>query len=97
MNICGSSPRGRGIHLLDSLRIPIPRFIPAWAGNTVTPPGGVVLDPVHPRVGGEYEPLLGPLRLQFGSSPRGRGIPDKDTGLGYYNRFIPAWAGNTVL
>ena len=29
-----------------------------------------------------------------GSSPRGRGTPDRDHGCSHGRRFIPAWAGN---
>ncbi len=50
----GSSPRGRGTHLMGS-HIPwVTRFIPAWAGNTR--PVFTSRNPwaVHPRVGGEH-------------------------------------------
>ena len=49
----GSSPRGRGKldHHVNALTGD--RLIPAWAGKTNVPMGGVLLPPAHPRVGGE--------------------------------------------
>ncbi len=92
----GSSPRGRGIRGGGRPRWRAGRFIPAWAGNTVTPPGGVVLDPVHPRVGGEYRDQIKLDALNLGSSPRGRGIRAQHLRAERGDRFIPAWAGNTA-
>ena len=51
--------------------------------------------PVHPRVGGEYGNTKGRSFDQTGSSPRGRGILQGQCGGYCYQRFIPAWAGNT--
>ena len=74
----GSSPRGRGTHLLSSYKRRIGRFIPAWAGNTRRHRGGRGRRAVHPRVGGEHQHAP---RLQGddpGSSPRGRGTQPLD-------------------
>ena len=73
------------------------RFIPAWAGNTVGQTSGRPDDTVHPRVGGEHvADLLVDVRRP-GSSPRGRGTRSEDGGVTLNFRFIPAWAGNTLV
>jgi len=91
----GSSPRARGtrsrvVHV--SLR---GRFIPAGAGNTMNKQ--IMADPiaVHPRGRGEHPiSLLCPCPV-LGSSPRARGTHADGKTLQWYNRFIPAGAGNT--
>ncbi len=50
----GSSPRGRGTQLVADSDEIIFRFIPAWAGNTLSTSRSMTLRPVHPRVGGEH-------------------------------------------
>ncbi len=70
----GSSPRGRGIPGGSSWNQQKRRFIPAWAGNTVTHIRLSFLWAVHPRVGGEYHHSAGRGGAGPGSSPRGRGI-----------------------
>ena len=52
---------------------------------------------VHPRVGGEHSGCFWPLLNNFGSSPRGRGTPKFARGRTRLRRFIPAWAGNTLI
>ena len=86
---CGSSPRGRGTHARR------------------TPPASRTSDAVHPRVGGEHHGIETDLHSHCTSvHPRVGGEHDKrkadlpacrgsDTPGGAYNRFIPAWAGNT--
>ena len=49
----GSSPRGRGTAPRRSMLMPLPRFIPAWAGNSVRLWDYIPRVSVHPRVGGE--------------------------------------------
>ena len=92
----GSSPRTRGT--LDRAVIPrhCRRFIPAYTGNSASPPGRCRLPSVHPRVHGE----LGPVDLRnwacCGSSPRTRGtllLPEEMIDL---CRFIPAYTGNST-
>ena len=93
----GSSPRGRGTRL-PCLCSPMSlRFIPAWAGNT--PPLHRISHqtPVHPRVGGEHRRRLPVAGSEAGSSPRGRGTPIRYGSRIKRRRFIPAWAGNTVI
>ena len=53
------------------------------------------LVPVHPRAGGEHPRTdFGPNK-RLGSSPRGRGTPNKIVHDLDKRRFIPARAGNT--
>ena len=91
----GSSPRGRGTrscHPLLSRRF---RFIPARAGNTFTGAGEFIPKSVHPRAGGEHEPVLAIDPPDDGSSPRGRGTHSHPFLAARLVRFIPARAGNT--
>ncbi len=74
----------------------MPRFIPAWAGNTITHDTWIIAQPVHPRVGGEHALALLALTVIIGSSPRGRGTPGGKSAQSGNRRFIPAWAGNTT-
>ena len=95
-SVAGSSPRGRGTRHDSTGHRVLPRFIPAWAGNTGS---GCVQSgqaPVHPRVGGEHRSSAGEQNARDGSSPRGRGTPAQAVGHGIPDRFIPAWAGNTI-
>ena len=69
----GSSPRVRGTRPIQPAPKGGCRFIPACAGNSVRPPAGSSLSPVHPRVCGELRiPFFGGRRVR-GSSPRVRG------------------------
>ena len=92
----GSSPRGRGTHMLAELEAEGLRFIPAWAGNTKMLAGRRSTSPVHPRVGGEHRKISQALRVSGGSSPRGRGTLCCRLYVLGEKRFIPAWAGNTL-
>ena len=93
----GSSPRGRGTPVPHGLRRVHQRFIPAWAGNTTDRASLRDGLTVHPRVGGEHKLSGAVSRASAGSSPRGRGT--RVGGIRRYSRrrFIPAWAGNTLL
>ena len=53
--------------------------------------------PVHPRVGGEQDRSPNSTILENGSSPRGRGTERDVCGQRLAARFIPAWAGNSVM
>ena len=90
----GSSPRGRGTLTILVEDGPVPRFIPARAGNAGTRPVRACSRPVHPRAGGERVGgfILQPQRI--GSSPRGRGTLRQQAGDFEAQRFIPARAGN---
>ena len=91
----GSSPRGRGTHVLPDRRWRPDRFIPAWAGNTRWSLLRRWCSTVHPRVGGEHIYADSGGNTEIGSSPRGRGTPPARGGQRSRRRFIPAWAGNT--
>ena len=97
VTISGSSPRMRGT--LTSVRTPaMPRrFIPAYAGNTDRSRHFRPSKPVHPRVCGEHN---GSTRLRCastGSSPRMRGTRCNYATRQNRQRFIPAYAGNTII
>ncbi len=93
----GSSPRGRGTPRQARNAARFGRFIPAWAGNTARLTSLKRRNAVHPRVGGEHAVAAHFCHLSAGSSPRGRGTHGAlDCGL-WLRRFIPAWAGNTIV
>ncbi len=50
----GSSPLARGTHLHPGIVSPVPRFIPAGAGNTCPQLSGEWWQAVHPRWRGEH-------------------------------------------
>ena len=91
----GSSPRGRGTRAGQDRRGEVARVIPAWAGNTISPPRSSMPATGHPRVGGEHGLSRGAQQPGGGSSPRGRGTPGGAVGVEADHRVIPAWAGNT--
>ena len=91
----GSSPRGRGKPLTTSVSGIRWRLIPAWAGKTPADAGGAPDRGAHPRVGGENTSSTGGRQPGTGSSPRGRGKPDRLVCVGPAERLIPAWAGKT--
>ena len=67
-------PRVRGEHLLpDDLVTLLDRFIPAYAGNTPSPPAPRSTRAVHPRVRGEHLSKHLDIEQAYGSSPRTRG------------------------
>ena len=93
-SIAGSSPRGRGTCADLSCAPPLPRFIPAWAGNMRYRTTATTRPTVHPRVGGEHARGPTGTNSRAGSSPRGRGTFKTDDVIHDQGRFIPAWAGN---
>ena len=91
----GSSPRGRGKHLILRLSHIHRGLIPARAGKTAVAAIRADATPAHPRAGGENVvsatlPVGSP-----GSSPRGRGKRTLGSGAGFSLRLIPARAGKT--
>ncbi len=90
----GSSPHGRGTPPSSASLSAPPRFIPAWAGNAPRLASRGRGAAVHPRMGGERQPLGGPRPAHLGSSPHGRGTPLQEVEHPAPVRFIPAWAGN---
>ena len=71
------------------------RFIPAYAGNTLSGSDSRRNKPVHPRVCGEHNGSLNAEPMWNGSSPRMRGTPRVRSLPDRRHRFIPAYAGNT--
>ncbi len=93
----GSSPRTRGTRGFLLANAFCNRFIPAYAGNTVSLTGFSGGFSVHPRVRGEHNLTGYTLCAHSGSSPRTRGTrPDRLTQR-RGRRFIPAYAGNTDI
>ena len=91
----GSSPRTRGTRCRTQCRACRSRFIPAYAGNTLSCPGAPPPRAVHPRVRGEHADRLVIVVGGDGSSPRTRGTLFSRSVDGLQLRFIPAYAGNT--
>ena len=95
VDFAGSSPRRRGTQMRSASGLPRMRFIPAQAGNTERREGGLTIQPVHPRAGGEHACISAARFALYGSSPRRRGTRRRDRCLDRISRFIPAQAGNT--
>ena len=91
----GSSPRMRGTRTGRMCCPAIRRFIPAYAGNTLSLSQMTITSPVHPRVCGEHPRSCLPRILLIGSSPRMRGTRCHCPGYCHSLRFIPAYTGNT--
>ena len=91
----GSSPRMRGTQRRPEQCVGLPRFIPAYAGNTGRPSRRTGGGPVHPRVCGEHAQCVSKLLAVRGSSPRMRGTRSAGRPRWAASRFIPAYAGNT--
>ena len=91
----GLSPRGRGKRSWRDMCAPLPRSIPAWAGETSAAVAYEYLPPVYPRVGGGNRDAGVRLQPGLGLSPRGRGkrLPFLHRGIRLGS--IPAWAGET--
>ena len=92
----GSSPRGRGTPRHAEAEVGVLRFIPARAGNACGRSASTAPSSVHPRAGGERFPGSGPRDDYSGSSPRGRGTPERHGAVHRRHRFIPARAGNAL-
>ena len=93
----GSSPRMRGTRRKLLVNRNSNRFIPAYAGNTLSIRGTLLISPVHPRVCGEHPAEREARSRTSGSSPRMRGtLPQEDREMSV-RRFIPAYAGNTSI
>ncbi len=93
----GSSPRMRGTLESKQLLKLFHRFIPAYAGNTLTSKAVDDTVPVHPRVCGEHTPPCPNIAGHIGSSPRMRGTHQRLASAVSCKRFIPAYAGNTIV
>ena len=92
----GSSPLTRGTRTPVSTGSREPGFIPAYAGNSLDRGASINGDAVHPRLRGELIGLARRLRRRTGSSPLTRGTPDLIQHYEDHQRFIPAYAGNSL-
>ena len=92
----GSSPLARGTRCVFGQSLWCLRFIPARAGNTALIGDDRPAVPVHPRSRGEHtlSSLVG--AQSAGSSPLARGTRLRIGSVEWYDRFIPARAGNTA-
>ena len=93
--VIGSSPLTRGTHRSPVRRLGHSRFIPAYAGNSSSLYPKCFMFTVHPRLRGELEPTVVNCVLTGGSSPLTRGTLIKTLSELFYDRFIPAYAGNS--
>ena len=92
----GSSPLTRGTQQKNCLQGHHLRFIPAYAGNSSissTSSNGLT---VHPRLRGELCLISTGRRLLIGSSPLTRGTRLNQFFNIFSQRFIPAYAGNSL-
>ena len=90
----GSSPRGWGMPRGAPTIAAGVRFIPTWVGNANCFCTHAGILPVHPHVGGECRIKEPRVLAQYGSSPRGWGMPSSLAAWGFFVRFIPTWVGN---
>ena len=98
VEVAGSSPRGRGTGMSSAnLNTRSARFIPAWAGNSLSVQSALSR---HPRIDGSSPRGRGTAWLGIRDITASRFIPAwagnraKIVRLGVRGRFIPAWAGN---
>ena len=93
----GSPPLARGIQSVMLEPSPPRRITPACAGNTHGRRLDVLVIGDHPRLRGEYIPVLAPPPPAKGSPPLARGIPPIDPYRTKGGRITPACAGNTTV
>ncbi len=91
----GLSPLARGTPLTFAIYIPLYRFIPAGAGNTMLQLFWCSRQTVYPRWRGEHLSANPIVNLIHGLSPLARGTLTTFLRSKPCNRFIPAGAGNT--
>ena len=91
----GSSPRGRGKLLRFQDNAGVRGLIPARAGKTLLKSLASLAGTAHPRAGGENFTSGRRTERPTGSSPRGRGKPDRLCEHRLSGRLIPARAGKT--
>ena len=93
----GSSPLTRGT-LYPHLYPPSGnRFIPAYAGNSTKRGPGRRSGTVHPRLRGELTGTAVKFPIASGSSPLTRGTHNAPDNQKHRCRFIPAYAGNSIV
>ncbi len=91
----GSSPRMWGTDQPANNESVATRFIPAHAGNSLSPRPTWLLPAVHPRACGEQRLTRFMEFVNCGSSPRMRGTAHRHSLPRPVVRFIPAHAGNS--
>ena len=92
----GLSPLARGTRRQRIVRLPLHRFIPAGAGNTINRSRRIILPPVYPRWRGEHTITSVKAWSRIGLSPLARGTLTEVMVETQNFRFIPAGAGNTI-
>ena len=93
----GSSPLSRGIQWPVGTNKAVKRIIPALAGNTSSAARPAPAARDHPRSRGEYQLERENRRINSGSSPLSRGIPNWRSIRLRWAGIIPALAGNTSM
>ena len=93
--LVGSSPRGRGKPTVGGAEVREHGLIPARAGKTPPPRRTGTAPGAHPRAGGENCTPGTRVPVTQGSSPRGRGKPDRLQRREQAPGLIPARAGKT--
>ena len=93
--VVGSSPRMRGKHGRQARPQAKHGLIHAYAGKTAPVPTRIVSSTAHPRVCGENGLFFCGLCLAWGSSPRMRGKPYRESAERATYGLIPAYAGKT--
>ena len=93
----GSSPLTRGTRVQTRRSRQRYRFIPAYAGNSRVRRRLLQCCSVHPRLRGELSAGKSPQFASIGSSPLTRGTRENSSPHEFHGRFIPAYAGNSVL
>ena len=94
--IYGLSPRGRG-NPQDTCHGKLnDRSIPAWAGEPPSSAPRAGVGRVYPRVGGGTNEVKAISATVNGLSPRGRGNQGRGLVDRWFQRSIPAWAGEPL-
>ena len=92
----GSSPLTRGTPYAYDIKDLSQRFIPAYAGNSCSNCFDSWTTAVHPRLRGELENYSVMWFVTSGSSPLTRGTRWLSISEQLIQRFIPAYAGNSL-
>ena len=95
--LIGSSPLTRGTPVRFKPSFSLIRFIPAYAGNSRETVSRSKSKSVHPRLRGELNLRSDNVSEAGGSSPLTRGTRDSGRVCYLIARFIPAYAGNSIL
>ena len=91
----GSSPLTRGTRVQTRRSRQRYRFIPAYAGNSLAGDYLSWWRSVHPRLRGELSRSTTPPTVLLGPSPLTRGTQRREKPAICFDRFIPAYAGNS--